>query len=203
MADLMAPIPESYLDQELGEGSGDLPDGIYEGAIQQVYLSQAEQQFESGADNFLLKDSNGMFCGELSTQANILLGNLEPIDVPDLDELHPNRTFMVRNLLLSIDETRWCDQIPEHFPWQLSATQNHLMRLAKALGLVERVVGGIVPVAHFDEFLRDTDMERASGLNGMRVRFKIKKRTFTKKDGTPGSAVEVKQYYPEPLNPAR
>ncbi len=78
--------------------------------------------------------------------------------------------------------------------WQLGVTQRRLTKLASALGLVDETPEGIGPVDDFDEVFRQTDEN--SGLNGMRVRFKVIHRRFKRKDGTDGKEVMVAQYYP-------
>lgn len=176
------------------------PEGIWEGTIE---VCRVREIFDGDGGDFFLKDKEGSNFAEKCEVGSLQIGSNTAVleGQPDIGEMK----FFLENLILSFDELNWdaFHNVEGDKRWQLGSTQLRLTKLAHALGLTEEEDGGVGPVENFDELLRttnnvdpDTGIPAASGLNGLKVRFKVYHRKFTRRDGTPGKQAMVAQFYP-------
>ena len=181
-------INTETVDTPADEREDIFPKGIWEGTVEKMHLREIERG--EGGDFFL---SDGA--------QSCLMGKLQIGDIEAMGDGQPNigaMKYFEDNIFLEEDGVSWDDATDAVLEqqWRLAQTQLRMTRFAKALSLTDVEGDSEGPVDHFDEFLRQTDNETASGLAGSRVRFQVVHKSFKKRDGTDGKSAITKQWYP-------
>lgn len=159
------------------------PAGHWRGVIEQTRVSQVDA---SAPNAFKLNMYDDGFA-ETMEIASVQLGGASALAEGQGDP--GNLKCFDDNLYLSIDGVAWdSDEITKDSNWRFLATRKRLTKLARALGLVEKIGASIRPSADFGELIR------SNGLAGQAVAFEVYHKPWKSKAGKSGTEVLVAGY---------